>query len=60
MSYYTTGSGSIMLRIPSDTARRQLYDDLLGRYDRLCSEEMSQCGRWQKVSKENIKGENAK
>ena len=57
MSYYTTGSGSIMLRIPSDTARRQLYDDLLGRYDRLCSEEMS---RWQKVSKENIKGENAK
>ena len=35
MSYYTTGSGSIMLRIPSDTARRQLYDDLLGRYDRL-------------------------
>ena len=46
MSYYTTGSGSIMLRIPSDTARRQLYDDLLGRYDRLCSEE--------------IKGENAK
>ena len=44
MSYYTTGSGSIMLRIPSDTARRQLYDDLLGRYDRLCSEEMSQCG----------------
>ena len=46
MSYYTTGSGSIMLRIPSDTARRQLYDDLLG--------------RWQKVSKENIKGENAK
>ena len=30
MSYYTTGSGSIMLRIPSDTARRQLYDDLLG------------------------------
>ena len=44
MSYYTTGSGSIMLQIPSDTARRQLYDDLLGRYDRLCSEEMSQCG----------------
>ena len=44
MSYYTTGSGSIMLQIPSDTARRQLYDDLLGRYDQLCSEEMSQCG----------------
>ena len=50
-----------MLRIPSDTARRQLYDDLLGRYDRLCSEEMSNVvSRWQKVSKENIKGENAK
>ena len=44
MSYYTTGSGSIMLQIPSDTARRQLYDDLLGRYDQLCSYEMSQSG----------------
>lgn len=44
MSYYAAGSGTIVLQIPSDTVRRQLHDDLLGRYDRLCAEELSQCG----------------
>lgn len=44
MSYYADGSGSIVLRIPSDTVRQQLRDALLGRYDRLCAEELRQCG----------------